>query len=228
LDCGPEMVRAKGEKLNKMDTNLNDTTSPNALMGVFEWGGVKIDMDAIPNETFVGLARQGIIHKLGNEVAASLVKVKEKQEKEHEGEADWEFDEDAAKIELREGMVKKILDGTVGLRIGGPRGSTIENIAWELASKEAEAKLAPKGYWPKADRKAGIKAEDAKIEFVGRMMTRENLVDMVYNKYAARFLEKAAVEHAARMEKAKLAKANAVKPIASVAQTAEEALADLI
>jgi hypothetical protein len=211
-----------------MDTDLQNTTSPSVLMGVFRWGDVDIDLDAIPNETFVGLAKQGIIHKLGNEVAASLIKVKERQEKEHEGEADWKFDEDGTKIELREAMVKKILDGTVGLRIGGPRGSTIENIAMELAYKEAEAKLAPKGYWPKADRKNGIKAEDAKIEFVGRMMTREDLADMVYNKYSARFLEEAAVEHAARMEKAKLAKANAVKPIASVAQTAEEALADLI
>jgi hypothetical protein len=211
-----------------MDTNLNDTTSANALMGVFRWGEVDIDLDAIPNETFVGLAKQGIIHKLGNEVAASLVKVKEKAEKEHEGEADWEFDEDAAKIELREVMVKKILDGTVGLRIGGPRGSTIENIAMELAYKEAEAKLAPKGYWPKADRKNGIKAEDAKIEFVGRMMTREDLADMVYAKYHERFLAEAAVEHAARMEKARLAKANAVTQVKSVDKSAEEALADLI
>jgi hypothetical protein len=211
-----------------MVDNLNTTVSDSALMGVFRWGDVDIDLDAIPNETFVGLAKQGIIHKLGNEVAASLVKVKEKAEKEHEGEAEWEFDEDGAKIELREQMVKKILDGTVGLRIGGPRGSTIENIAQELAYKEAEAKLAPKGYWPKADRKNGIKAEDAKIEFVGRMMTREDLADMVYNKYAERFLAEAAVEHAKRMEKAKLAKANAVAPVKAVAQTAEDALADLI
>jgi hypothetical protein len=208
-------------------TNLENTVSEAALnMGVFSWGGVDINLDDIPRDTFVGLAKQGIIHKLGNEVAAGLVKVKEKAEKD--GETFDDEVKDAKSIELRQAMVKKILDGTIGLRIGGPRGSTIENIAFELATKEAELKLAPKGYWPKADRKAGIKAEDAQIEFGGKQMTREDLADMVYNKYAERFLAEAAVEHAARMEKAKLAKANAVKPIASVDKTAEEALADLI
>ena len=204
---------------------MNDLNTSTAL-GQFSWGGVEIDLDAIPRDTFVGLAKQGIIHKLGNEVAAGLVKVKERIEKEGQ-----EFDDEtkeAKSIELRLAMVKKILDGTIGLRIGGPRGSTIENIAFELAMKEAEAKLAPKGYWPKADRKNGIKAEDASIEFGGRQMTRDDLADMVFSKYHDRFMEEAAVEHAKRMERAKLAKANAVKPVASVDQSAEEALGALI
>jgi hypothetical protein len=204
-------------------TNLNDTTSAAALeMGVFSWGGVDVDLDAIPRETFVGLAKQGIIHKLGNEVAAGLVKVKEKAEKEHEGETGWEFDEDAGKIELRKGMVQKILDGTIGLRIGGPRGTTLENIAFELAMKEAEAKLAPKGYWPKANRAKGIKAEEATIDFGGREMTRENLADMYLNKYQERFKVEAELEHKARMDRAKAAKQNAVKPLAKVEEKVED------
>jgi hypothetical protein len=206
-----------------MDTQTNTTD-----MGDFTWGGVEINLDAIPRDTFVGLAKQGIIHKLGNEVAAGLVKVKEKDLKEHEGEAEYEFDEDAAKVQLREAMVKKILDGTIGLRIGGPRGSTIENIAFELAMKEAEAKLAPKGYWPKADRKNGIKAEEASIEFGGRQMTRDDLADMVFTKYHDRFMSEATAEHAKRMERAKLAKANQVKQVASVDKSAEEVLGGLI
>jgi hypothetical protein len=206
-----------------MDTQTNTTD-----MGDFTWGGVEINLDAIPRDTFVGLAKQGIIHKLGNEVAAGLVKVKEKDLKEHEGEAEYEFDEDSAKVQLREAMVKKILDGTIGLRIGGPRGSTIENIAFELAMKEAEAKLAPKGYWPKADRKNGIKAEEASIEFGGRQMTRDDLADMVFTKYHDRFMSEATAEHAKRMERAKLAKANQVKQVASVDKSAEEVLGGLI
>jgi hypothetical protein len=206
-----------------MDTQTNTTD-----MGDFTWGGVEINLDAIPRDTFVGLAKQGIIHKLGNEVAAGLVKVKEKDLKEHEGEAEYEFDEDSAKVQLREAMVKKILDGTIGLRIGGPRGSTIENIAFELAMKEAEAKLAPKGYWPKGDRKNGIKAEEASIEFGGRQMTRDDLADMVFTKYHDRFMSEATAEHAKRMERVKLAKANQVKQVASVDKSAEEVLSGLI
>jgi len=209
-----------GPKESKMVDATHDD------MGVFEWGGVEIDLAAIPSNVFVGLAKQGIIHKLGNEVAANMVKVKEKAEKD--GEV-WDDElKDSKSIELRKAMVQRILDGTIGLRIGGPRGTTIENIAMELAAKEAEAKLAPKGYWPKADRKNGIKAEDAQIEFVGRMMTREDLTDMVYQKYSERFLAEAKVEHEKRMEKAKLAKANAVPQVKAVEKTAEEALADLI
>jgi hypothetical protein len=205
-----------------MDTNLNTSTS----MGVFAWGNVEIDLDAIPNNVFVGLAKQGIIHKLGNEVAANLVKVKEKIEKDG-GVFDDDVKEEKS-IELRKQMVQKILDGTIGLRIGGPRGTTIENIAQELAYKEAEAKLAPKGYWPKADRKNGVSAEDARIDFGGNSMTRQDLADMVYNKYEARFLEEAKVEHAKRMERAKAAKANAVKQVTAVEKSAEDALAGLI
>jgi hypothetical protein len=185
-------------------------------MGVFSWGGVEIDLDAIPNETFVGLAKAGIRHKLANEVASGLIKVKEKA-----GES---FDEETETLALRQSMVQKILDGTVGLRIGGPRGSTIENIAWELAMKQAENSLAPKGYWPKADRKNGVKAEDATIEFAGQAMTREMLTDMVYDKYKDKLLEEAKIEHAARMEKAKLAKQNTVKAVSAVEESADQLL----
>jgi hypothetical protein len=187
--------------------------------GNFAWGGVEIDLDAIPTEVQKGLMQRTIVHKLGNEVAAALVKVREKDKKEGD-----EFDEEyeAVTQDLREQMVKKILDGTVGLRIGGPRGNTIENIAFELAMKQAEATLAPKGYWPKADRKNGVKAEDATIEFAGRAMNREELTEMVLEKYKDKFLADAKEEHARRMEKAKLAKANSVKPVAQVKESVDD------
>jgi hypothetical protein len=187
--------------------------------GNFAWGGVEIDLDAIPDDVKAGLMKRTIVHKLGNEVAAQVVKQREKDKKEGD-----EFDEEYETVtaDLREKMLQKILDGTVGLRIGGPRGNTIENIAFELAMKQAETTLAPKGYWPKADRKNGIKAEDATIEFAGRAMTRDDLAEMVFEKYKDQLLEDAKAEHARRMEKAKLAKANSVKPVAQVEATVDD------
>jgi hypothetical protein len=188
--------------------------------GVYKFAeGVEIDLDAIPFETQVNLMKTTLRHKLGNEVDAAVIKIRQKDEKMGD-----EFKEEYEPITLakQQEMVKKILDGTLGIRVGGPRGSTIENIAWELAEKQAEASLAPKGYWPKADRKAGIKAEDATIEFAGRAMNREDLTDMVYEKYKEKFLEEARVEHARRMEKAKLAKMNAGKAVAAVETSVDE------
>jgi hypothetical protein len=186
--------------------------------GLGSWAGfgVEIDLDAIPDQVKKGLMVTTLKHKLSNEVSANVIKLREKATETN----DESFDEEAVTAELREKMVARILDGSIVLRIsGGPRGSTLENIAWELAMKQAEATLAPKGYWPKADKKAGVKAEDATINFGGRDMTRDDLTDTVFNKYKDRFMKEAEVEHAARMEKAKLAKANKVTTVAVVAES---------
>jgi hypothetical protein len=204
-----------------MDTQAMDTPA----LGEWDGYGVKINLDAIPDVVKKGLIVTTLKHKLSNEVSANVIKLKEKAKEDN----DESFDEESVTHELREKMVARILDGSIVLRIsGGPRGSTLENIAFELAMKEAEAKLAPKGYWPKADRARGIKAEDAKIEFGGREMTREDLADMYLVKYAERFKAAAEEEHKARMEKAKLAKANVVKPVAAVEQSAQEVIDSLV
>jgi hypothetical protein len=181
--------------------------------GDFNWGGVSVNLDDIPEAVRAGLMKRTLIHKLSNEVAAAVGKVREK-----DGKTGEEFDDDyePVTLDLREKMVAKVLDGTIGLRIGGPRGNTLENIAYDLAMKQAEASLAPKGYWPKPDKKAGIKAEDATVDFAGRPMTRDDLAEMVLEKYKDRLMEEAKVEHAKRIEKAKANKANAVKPVANV------------
>lgn len=186
------------------------------MFGNFQWGGVEIDFDKVPEKVQAFLMQKGFIHKAGNEVAAAIVKLRADFKPSTEGE---EFDEDEASIDLRKKLVDRLLDGTISIRIAGPRGNTIENIAWELAMKQAEETLAPKGYWPKADRKNGIKAEDAVIEFAGRKMNREELTDMVYEKYKDTLLEAAKEEHARRAEKAKLAKANAVKAVDKVEES---------
>lgn len=204
-----------------MDTQV----SKDALMGTFNFNNMTVDLDRIPFDVQVAMIKRTIQHKLGNEVAAAVIKLREKAGKTEE---DFAEEAETETQRLREEMVNKIYEGTIGLRIGGPRGSTIENIAWELAMKQAEASLAPKGYWPKADRKLGIKAEDATVEFAGKAMTREELTQVVYDKYEAKFLEEAKVEHAKRMEKAKVAKANQVPVVKSVDQSAEDLLASIL
>lgn len=186
------------------------------MFGNFEWGGVEIDFDKVPEKVQAFLMQKGFIHKAGNEVAAAIVKQRTDFKPTEDAP---EFDEDAASLELRKKLVDRLLDGTIATRIAGPRGNTIENIAWELAMKQAEATLAPKGLWPKADRKNGVKAEDATIEFAGKAMTRDELTDVVFEKYKDKLLEDAKEEHAKRAEKAKLAKQNAVKAVGKVDQS---------
>lgn len=186
------------------------------MYGEFDWGGFKVDLDRIPEAVRKSFIERTLAHKLGNEVAATVTRLKADFKPKDEGD---EFDEELTTEDLRKKMLDRIYEGSIGLRVGGPRGSTVENIAWELAMKQAEATLAPKGYWPKADRKAGIKAEDATIEFAGRAMTREELTDMVFEKYKDKLMADAKEEHARRMEKAKLAKANAVKAVDKVEQS---------
>jgi hypothetical protein len=193
-------------------------TQVNEGNGLGSWAGfgIEIDLDAIPDQVKKGLMVTTLKHKLSNEVSANVIKLREKATETN----DESFDEEAATQELRERMVARIMDGSIVLRIsGGPRGSTLENIAYELAMKQAEQTLAPKGYWPKADKKAGVKAEDATINFGGRDMTRDDLTETVFEKYKDRFMKEAEVEHAKRMEKAKLAKANKVTTVAVVQES---------
>jgi hypothetical protein len=187
--------------------------------GSYTFGGQTLNIDEIPEAVRLSWIQKAINHKLSNEVVSAALKVKEK-----EGDA---YDDEATTEELRKKMVDRIMSGNISLFVGGPRGSTVENIAWELAQKEAEAKLAPKGYWPKLDKedkKLGVKIEDKTIEFNGIPMTREELTDMVFEKYKPRFMEEAKVEYDKRVEKAKLAKQNAVKTVSKV----EESVEDLI
>lgn len=187
--------------------------------GNFSWGGVEIDFDVVPESVQAFLMQKGLIHKLSNEVAAAKIKAEESFKPTFDGEV---FDGEAFSLDQRKAVIARCLDGTIVTRITGPRGSTLENIAWELAEKRAEDTLAPKGYWPKGDRKKGIKPEDATIEFVGQHMTRKDLTQMVYDKYEDELMEAAKVERDRRLEEAKVRKANAVKTAAKVDVSVED------
>jgi len=193
-------------------------------LGTYECGGLEVDLDRFPPAVVIGFVRRTIAHKLGNEVASAIIRVKDKYAVDNGGATMPEEDVDAEVMRMREAMVAKFYDGTVGLRVGGPRGSTIENIAFELAMKQAQETLEPKGAWPKPDKKNGVKAEDATVVFAGEPHTREMLADLVLDKYRDQLMAKAKVVHEERMEKAKAAKAAAVPVKAKV----EESAADLL
>ena len=171
----------------------------------FEWGGVTIDLAKLPLAVAVNAIKRTVSHKLGNEVAADLVKEKEKAAKDGLELDDEEIE--ALTLAKREAMLQRFYDGTIGLRTGGARGSTLENIAFELASKEAQAVLEPKGLWPKGDKKAGIAAEDAVVELAGELLNREALANIRLDKHRDRLMEDAKVELDVRRAKAKEAKA---------------------
>ncbi len=187
------------------------------MFGTFTWGGLEIDLDAIPDAVKVGLMQRTLAHKLGNEVAAQVFKEKEKAlaKAKANGHGDDvtienvldDDEEEQVTADFRRVMLDRILDGTVGLRVVGPRGSVLETIAFELAFAEAKAKLTPKGYWPEADRKAGVKAEDAVVEFAGGPKTREMLAELSFEKHKERFLESARKVRDERLQKQKAAKA---------------------
>ena len=183
----------------------------------FEWGGVTIDLARFPIEVAVNAIKRTVAHKLGNEVAADVVKEKEKAAKDGR-----ELDEDeieALTLAKRETMLERFYAGTIGLRTGGARGNALESVAFELAAKEAQAILAPKGAWPMPDKKAGVSAEDAVVELGGEFLNREQLTQIRFEKHKDRLMEEAAPILAERRAKAKAnkeakdaAKANA-KPV---------------
>jgi hypothetical protein len=59
-----------------------------------------------------------------------------------------------------------------------------EQLALLLSFDEARKQLEPKGYWPPD--------ADGTIEFAGRLLTREDLADLVFEKHKDLFLTEAA------------------------------------
>lgn len=193
------------------------------MFGSYKYGGLDIDVDRFPAAVQLNFIQRTVAHKLGNEVKSAMIREKEKAEKD--GRVLDADEEEALQTKLREEMLAKFYAGTVGLRISGPRGTTLENIAFELAYEHARKVFEPKGLWPKPDRKAGITAEEATVIFQGEAMTRENLADLALEKYQERFMAEAEVERKARIEKAKANKAAAI-PVKK--EGTQESAADLL
>ena len=200
------------------------STSNEFGFGTIEWGGVSIDLDAVPVAVLKNAIVRTVAHKLGNEVAAAVIKERGKAEDDN-AEA-----REARTLELREAMVSRFLDGSIGLTSPGTRGNALEAIAFELAGREAQAVLAPKGLWPTGNRAKGIAAADAVVELGGELLNREALTQIRFDKNRDRLLAEAAPILEERKQKAKEA-AGAKAALASTApqvDTANTSAADLL
>lgn len=199
-----------------------------SAFGTFTWGNTVIDKDMLPIEVQSALMDKTLKHKLDNEVSSNVIRLREAAIEKAKKDGDESFDAEefteSKTEELREVMKQKLYDGTIGLRIVGPRGSTIENIAMELAFKRAQAKLEPKGFWPKGNKKAGVSDDDAVVELQGQVVNREQIAQTFFEMFKDELMDAAKVEHAARMERVKANKANKVP----VKAKGEESLADLL
>ena len=189
------------------------------MPNLVEFGAHSVDLDQVPADIVKAFFARTFAHKLGNEVAAQIVRKAETFAKEHGGDEPDDDTVDAWTNEARDQMVARILDGTISTRVsGGPRGNVLENIAWELAQAMTIKKLktdriASKlpSLWPEARRaKDGveaIKAEDATVKFAGRDMTRDELVEITFNKYRDQLMDEAKIVRDERNAKAKANKA---------------------
>ena len=198
--------------------------------GTYEAGsGVIIDLDAFAQafpESFGNAVRRGLSHKFSNEVASKITSLKDKFKKDN---GDAEMDDDAVEAAFeaeRTKMAEAILTGKLAITApGAPRGSGLESIAFELAFKRAKATLEPKGFWPQENRKLGIKADEATVQFAGEAMTRDEIASVVLAKYKDELFEEAKAERAKRLEVAKAKKANGS---AARVDKVEDSLDDLL
>ena len=174
---------------------------------------VVIDLDDLAArfpESFANAAKRGLAHKFSNECAAWILKEREKADKAGTPMDDDKADELVAT--WRNDLASAIMSGkTVITEPGAPRGSGLESIAWELALARTKAILAPKGLWPEADRKAGIKADEATVVFAGQPRTRDDLVRITLEKNRDVLMSEAKEVQAKRRAEAKKAEAKPVK-----------------
>jgi len=162
-------------------------------------------------ESFANAAKRGLAHKFNNECAAWILKEREKADKAGTPIDDDKADELVAT--WRNDLAAKLWSGNVVItEPGAPRGSGLESIAWELALARTKAILAPKGLWPEADRKAGIKADEATVVFAGQPRTRDDLVRITLEKNRDVLMSEAKEVQAKRRAEAEAKKAEA-KPV---------------
>ena len=99
-----------------------------------------LTIDVVNDEIICKLAQRGYNHIMGNECHSACPKDGE--------EADWT----KARIEWRVAKVKQILDGTLGMREGGPRKDPVEAKFDALVVAFVKAQLKAHGHkFPKTD-----------------------------------------------------------------------------
>ena len=178
------MVTVSGQ--SRSDIDKRETT-----MLQIQYGDHSVDFDALPEASKKALASRGLTHFLGNEQAAKLTNwaaTRVAKAIKELGEAPAKSDVDAAtematpndaeratrKIELVAEALKTLHDGTVGVRVGGPKADPIESIMSRLASVEvADVLRANKAKMPKGDETVVIGGQSlTKAELIARRIAK--------------------------------------------------------
>lgn len=162
------------------------------------YGTFEVDFDGLPSTSQIALARRGLAHLLGNEVAAKVTNHFDPDKDEPVG--DTPEARLAVKAEFQQKAFDALIAGTVGVSTRGPSVDPITKIVRRLAKAEVVAVLAKSGAaWPK-------KAEDVVTFPDGQAFTGDVLIDRRIAKHGDRLLteaKKIAAEQARKLAKAK-------------------------
>lgn len=183
------------------------------------YGTHTLDFDALPIASRNALARRGLAHVLGNEVA-SKVTSHFKAENYSEGETvpeDTEVAREAKKAEFQAEAMKKIMEGTLGVSMRGPSVDPLEAEINSICRKEVLKQLADNNL--KAPKKADDTVKTASGEFTIAQLIHRRLHTV---KGAAENLERITREAKASLEAKAREKAKMEKKLAAVVNAADE------
>jgi hypothetical protein len=132
------------------------------------YGEYTIDISALPEKSRMALIRRGVAHYLGNEQASKVSGWKAGLVEAGTPPNDAEVA--AFKLDCMNAAVKALIEGTIGSSIRGPRGSTADTVARQLAETEIRNILKHNGLtMPSGDKT--VKFGD------GTELTRAQLID---------------------------------------------------
>jgi len=162
---------------------MSDVTTDNEK--VFSWGTkgaadyVETTPAQVPTSSLFALALRGYRHVLGNEVAAKVSAFK----KTEDGATATEAEISAKSVEWRNEALAKILEGTLGVRVSGaPRVSGIEALKRTIAVERIKAAF--KSHSAKTGKKLSLPTGDETIDYMGKPVSREDLIAAMLNKQA--------------------------------------------
>ena len=143
----------------------------------FKWGDQEIDPVDIPTVNMFALVQQGLNHKRGNEVSAARVAWL----KSDEGKSATESDVTQWVAAKQAEMLDKILHGVLGVRVSaGPRVSGLDALKRTIAVERIKAAF--KSHSAKTGKKLSLPTGDETIDYMGKAMTREDLIAAMLNK----------------------------------------------
>ena len=138
----------------------------------FKWGDISTNPADLPAQSLFALAQRGYTHVLGNEVASQVATWRKTEDGAKASEAEVE----AYAKSKRDEKLAKILDGTLGVRTAaGPRVSGIEALKRQVAIEFLKAAI--KAYNGKTGKNVALPTGEKVINYMGKEMTREQLVD---------------------------------------------------